>query len=154
MTARLLLCLVGLSACGAPTSPEAEPKPSSSASPSPSFAPAVDAPTPVPDAKAPEPSPPPSVATQSETLVTTMESLAALHSTHATDCSQLGQALQTFATEHATVVSAQTPQIHAHIDGAAPLRDRLVTAMDAVMSGGMRCRDDAVVKAAYATLGK
>lgn len=99
----------------------------------------------------PEPEPP-SLETRAEALVQTMEALAELHTASAKDCDGLATGLKGFAAEHHAELAAQTPELHAWIDGHDATRARLRTAMGTVMTGGITCRDNAGVQAVYATL--
>lgn len=147
--AALTLCIVG--GC--------DRAPATGLADSPRDAPAKAAVTETPAAKtaAIEPEPeaepePPSLETRAEALVQTMEALAELHTASAKDCDGLATALKGFAAEHHAQLAAQTPELHAWIDGHDVTRARLRTAMGTVMTGGITCRDNAGVQAVYATL--
>ena len=85
-------------------------------------------------------------------LVEAMERLSKLHHDYLFDCARLAFVLDAFATKHRDLLARQNLEIHACIDAHEPLRTRLGIAMGEVMTGAMRCREDAAMQAFYAKL--
>nr|MCH9680054.1 hypothetical protein [Deltaproteobacteria bacterium] len=119
----------------------------------PSPPPPTVAPTPAPAAAAPPAAPAtPPISARAQALVETIEALGQLHQTHATDCPALASAVEGFHREHADQLADQPPPLHAWIDSHDPLRTRLRTALEPVMTASMLCRADPAFAAVQAKL--
>jgi hypothetical protein len=107
-------------------------------------------------AQAPEPEPEPDPeqarAAAVESLLATVDELAELHRRHAKDCAALAGAIETFHADHGAALASAPADVHAHIDANEPLRVRMRTAMEAVMSAAMACKDDPAFAATQAKL--
>lgn len=130
-----VVLLVGCERQETPSSVPAEPP--VAATPTAPSAPPSEA-TPPPK---PEPAPPPDPSVEAEALVTTVESLGALHTEHAEDCPGLAEAIGAFHSEHGASLADAPAPVLAHVDATEDLRLRMRAAMEPVMSASMRCRE-------------
>ena len=126
--ATLVLVVLGLVAC----EPESEPSAPNE--------PIANQPEPAPEPEPPEPKP--DLAAQTDALVQTLEALGRVHDEHADDCPALALALTDFHAEQGASLAQASPELMARIDADPALRQRVQTAMEAVMSASMACKDD------------
>jgi hypothetical protein len=87
-----------------------------------------------------------------EALLDTVDALAKIHREHADDCVGLASALRSFHADHGAALAEAPAELLARVDSDEVLRERMHSAMEAVMSAAMGCREDPSFAATQAEL--